>query len=80
MRITQQDLAQLSDWQVKRMIVDAAALGEAGGPGAAFYRRMAAALVRARKERRRVLATLEADALNDDTDRGALVADDEDLS
>ena len=79
MRIDQGDIAQLSDWQLKRMIVDVGALGEADGPGGPFYRRMCAALIRARKERRRLLLLAEAE-LTDDTDRGALVADDEDLS
>ena len=80
MWISQHDLGQLSDAQVRRMVVDAAALAEAGGPGAAFYKRFAAALAGARRERRRVLATLEADILNDDVDRGELVDDGPDLS
>ncbi len=81
MNVSQHDLGQLSDNQVRAMVVDAAALVEAGGPAAAFYRKFATALARARRERRRILLTLEADALNDeDTDRGELVADDPELS
>ena len=72
MRISQHDIAQLSEVQVCRMVIDAKELADAGGPGAAFYLRMAAALVRARKERVRLFALAELEVLDDDTE-GAIV-------
>ncbi len=56
MFITQHDVAQLSDNQLRRMVIDAKELADAHGPGAAFYLRMAAALVRARRERVRLFS------------------------
>ena len=48
------------------MITDAKNLADASGPGAHFFLRMAVALVRAQKERERILAVLECDFLSDD--------------
>jgi hypothetical protein len=50
MEISQSDIAQLSDWQLRHMVIDAASLGFEG-PGSVFHLRLAAAIGRARRER-----------------------------
>ncbi len=55
------------------MVLDAKELADSGCPGAGFYLRMAAALVRARKERERVIAVLDLDASHDEEAEGCIV-------
>jgi hypothetical protein len=77
--IHQHDIAGLSDDEIRAMVVrlrDAAG----GQPPSArrFTDRLAAALVRALNERRRLLAVAELELLNDDEAEGGLVGAGED--
>ena len=66
MEISQSDIAQLTDMQLRHMVTGAANLGYSGEPGGIFYLRIAAALGRARRERHRRFLVAEADFMNDD--------------
>lgn len=75
MLISQFDLAALTDNEIRRIVVrlrDAA--GGEPPSAASFTDRLAAALVRALAERRRLLAVAELGLINDDEAEGALVA------
>ncbi len=74
MHISQADIARLPDDAIRRMVVR---LREGCEPGAVdpqhFPTRLAASLVRALNERRRLLALVELDLLNDPEAEGSLV-------
>lgn len=69
MHISQHDVAQLPDRELKRLAVEAS---EQGHP---FMQTFSRALVRAMRERTRAIAVLELDALNDEIEEGELLPD-----
>lgn len=71
MKFTQSDVSTLTDADVKRLALIADRAAAAGGPFGPFWRTFSAAAVEAVRERRRVLAHLEQDAM-DDEDAGRL--------
>ena len=73
MKISQEDIAHVSDDDLKRMVV---AAGKAGG-SSHFWGEFARAVIRARRERVSMLAGMELDVINDDGP-GAIVGPDDD--
>lgn len=84
MIVTQQDIAHLSDDDVRRVVLAVLATVDANeAPGAVvspladLWRRLAVGLVRALRARRRTFAVVEFEVMNGD-DEGAIVGPDDD--
>jgi hypothetical protein len=74
-KITQHDIASLSDTKVKRLVIMYAELADQRGELSTFFRVLSVALIRAMQERRRLMADAE---LELDEEEGALVGPDDD--
>lgn len=79
MRITQHDLAGLSELDLKRTVIALAkATDGLPRPAALLVARLANEVARARRERRQMFGELELNMLNDPDAEGALVGPDDD--